>query len=38
MEWMVHVACKGKIRNACKILVGKMEGKRLLGKVGVEVG
>jgi hypothetical protein len=36
MEWMVHVACKGKMRYACKILVGKMEGKRSLGNLGVD--
>jgi hypothetical protein len=26
-----HVARMGKIGNACKILVGKLEGKRPLG-------
>jgi hypothetical protein len=33
---MVLVACKGKMRNACKILVGKPEGKRSLGNSGVD--
>jgi hypothetical protein len=28
----VHVAHAGETRNACKILVGKPEGKRSLGK------
>jgi len=27
---MVHVACVGKMRDACKIFVRKHEGKRLL--------
>jgi len=27
-----HVACVGKIRNAYRILVGKSEGKRPLGR------
>jgi hypothetical protein len=30
---MVHVACKGKMRTACEILVGKPEGKRSFGKL-----
>jgi len=32
MRCMVHVACMGEMRNAYKNLVGKHEGKRLLGK------
>jgi hypothetical protein len=36
MEWMVHVAFKGKMRNARNILVGKMEGNRSLGNLGVD--
>jgi hypothetical protein len=30
MRWDVHVAHKIKMRNACKILVGKSEAKRPL--------
>jgi hypothetical protein len=30
MRWMRHVAHLGEMRNACKIVVGKPEGKRLL--------
>jgi hypothetical protein len=29
---MGHVACTGEMRNAYKILVGKPEGKRPLGR------
>jgi hypothetical protein len=32
MRWAGHVARMGKKRNACKILVGKPEGKRPLGR------
>jgi hypothetical protein len=32
MKWTGYIACMGKMRNAYKILVGKPEGKRLLGK------
>jgi hypothetical protein len=31
MRWEGHVACKGEMRNAYSILVGKSEGKRPLG-------
>jgi hypothetical protein len=31
-SWAGHVAHTGKIRNAHKILVGKYEGKRQLGR------
>jgi len=31
MEWVGRVACMGEMRNAYKILVRKLEGKRLLG-------
>jgi hypothetical protein len=30
MRLSLHVACMGEIRNACKILVRKSEGKRPL--------
>jgi hypothetical protein len=32
MRWAGHVACMGEKRNACRILVGKLEGKRPLGR------
>jgi len=32
MRWAGHVARIGAIRNAYKVLVGKSEGKRLLGR------
>jgi hypothetical protein len=31
MRWTVHVARMGKKRNTCRLLVGKLEGKRALG-------
>jgi hypothetical protein len=33
MRWAGHVACIGEMRNAYKILVGRPEGKRLLGRL-----
>jgi hypothetical protein len=32
MRWAGHVARMGEKRNACRILVGKLEGKRPLGR------
>jgi len=32
MRWVGHVACTGEMRNVYKILVGKSEGKRPLGR------
>jgi hypothetical protein len=32
MRWVRHVARIGEKRNACRILVGKPEGKRPLGR------
>jgi hypothetical protein len=32
MRWEGHVAWMGEMRNACRILVGKPEGKRPLGR------
>jgi len=32
MRWMSYVACIGEMRNAYKILVGKPEGKKPLGR------
>jgi hypothetical protein len=32
MKWVGHVAQKGTKRNAYRILLGKPEGKRLLGR------
>jgi hypothetical protein len=32
MRWPGHVACMGKGRNGYRVLVGKPEGKRPLGR------
>jgi hypothetical protein len=32
MRWVGHVAGMGEKRNVCRILVGKLEGKRPLGR------
>jgi hypothetical protein len=32
MRWAGHVACKGERRNAYRVLVGKLEEKRQVGK------
>jgi len=32
MRWVAHVACLGKMRGAYRILVGKLEGKRPVGR------
>jgi len=32
MRWAGHVACMGEERGAYRVLVGKPEGKRLLGR------
>jgi hypothetical protein len=32
MRWVSHVARFGEKRNACRLLVGKPEGKRSLGR------
>jgi hypothetical protein len=32
IKWVGHVACMGEVRNAYKILVGKSEEKRPLGR------
>jgi hypothetical protein len=32
MRWAGHVACMGEERNVFKVLVGKSEGKRPLGR------
>jgi hypothetical protein len=32
MSWTEHVACMGERRDACRVLVGKPEGKRPLGR------
>jgi len=34
MKWAGNLACMGEIRNAYKILVGKPERKRPLGRRG----
>jgi hypothetical protein len=33
MRWSGHTASKGKMRNGYKILAGKPEGKRQLGRL-----
>jgi hypothetical protein len=32
VRWVGHAACMGLLRNAYRILVGKTEGKRPLGR------
>jgi len=32
MRWAVHVACTWERRGVCRVLVGRSEGKRPLGK------
>jgi hypothetical protein len=32
MRWARHVACMGERRSVCRVLVGKPEGKRPLGR------
>jgi hypothetical protein len=32
MRWVRHVACMGKNRNAFRVMVGKPEGRRPLGR------
>jgi hypothetical protein len=32
VRWQVHVACTGERRDAYRVLVGKSEGKRPLGR------
>ena len=34
MRWVGHVACMGKRRGVYRVLVGKREGKRPLGRPG----
>jgi hypothetical protein len=36
MRWAGHVACMGIKRNAYKILVAKLEGKRPVGRLDVD--
>jgi hypothetical protein len=33
VRWAGHVACVGRMRNVCKVLVGKPEGKRPRGRL-----
>jgi hypothetical protein len=35
MRWMVHTECMGEIRKASSIITGYQEGKRPLGRLGV---
>jgi hypothetical protein len=32
LRWIGHVACMGEKRNACRVLVGNVEGNRPLGR------
>jgi len=32
MGWVGHVACVGERKDVCRVLVGKPEGRRLLGR------
>jgi hypothetical protein len=32
MKWVGYIVCMGEIRNVYKILIGKPEGKRPLGR------
>jgi len=36
LRWVGHVACRGEVRSVYKIFVGKPEGKRPLGRLGVD--
>jgi hypothetical protein len=36
MRWAWHVVCMEEIRNACNILVGKLEGKNHLEDLGID--
>ena len=36
MRWAGHVACVGEERRVYRVLVGKPEGKRPLGRLGVD--
>jgi hypothetical protein len=36
MRWAGHVACVGEVRGAYNILVGRPEGRRPLGRLGVD--
>jgi hypothetical protein len=38
MKWVGHVAHMVEMNNACKILVGKPEGKRTLENLGIDAG
>jgi hypothetical protein len=36
MRWAWHVACMGEMRNAFRILVGKLEEKKPLRRLGID--
>ena len=36
MKWVGHVACKGLEEGAYRVLVGKPEGRRPLGRPGID--
>jgi hypothetical protein len=35
IRWAGHVSCVGEKRNACRVLVGKPEGTRPLGRLDI---
>jgi len=37
MKWAGHVKHTGEMRSAYEILMGKSEGKRPLGRIGIDV-
>jgi hypothetical protein len=36
MKWAGHVTCSGDKRNIYRVLVGKSEGRKPFGRVGIE--
>jgi hypothetical protein len=38
MRWAGHVACMGERRGECMVSVRKPEGKRPIGKAGIDEG
>jgi hypothetical protein len=36
MKWVKHVACRGRLRDACTVLVRKLEGKEHLGELHID--
>jgi hypothetical protein len=38
IRWVGHVACMTEKRKACRVLLGKLEGNRLLGRCSCRWG